>query len=718
MKKKQLLNLPKLEATDEMMDTAQADRPSKEKSKWSGRYVKEAYTYKLYLRCCVECGILKVALFLPDVMRTGGRQASYELYISKGEETFLTYDRVASKWRTVTLSNIYWPSYYYESDGVFLSQEDANKIGGYLGIDDGNYKGLLHYQQGIRVKELEKRHKKETDPWDEDLRQTPPWPKDWQQWLRKVAIPKQYLYYHYKKGGAKTGYCTYCERDVPIQNPRHNKEGRCPHCRHKVTYKAVGKAGIVQSGNFFAYLIQRCRDGVMVREFRVNQIIRKGEYHSPELHDQEMRRTIYDQGFNPRSYYWGLYKQRNDRWIRTNPCKAHYSGDLGKVYGKTLPHLANNQLLTTGLVEWVQSKETVDPEKYLAVYKEIPLIEKVLKAHLPRLTDELYNSGWQSSIREILTDSSSLTKSLGIDTRKLKRLRDMNGGLLHLRWLQYEKISGKDIPRDVFEWFIKEQVEPSDLKFISGKMSPLQIRNYLQRQMKELNVSCQRVIGLWADYLSMAKRLKMNTNDEIIYRVRKLRQRHDELAELCRRKASELRADEISEKFPGIHKIFSKLKDKYGYMGERYSVIAPSCVLDIIKEGEALHHCVDTSTRYWERMEQDESYILFCRKNEEPWRPYYTLEIEPDGTIRQKRTEYDRQGKDIDKIQQFLLEWQSVVAERITQEDKVLAEKSTVARQNNFAELSQKRAIIHTGDLAGQRLVDVLQADLMLNKAA
>ncbi len=97
MKKKQLLNLPKLEATDEMMDTAQADRPSKEKSKWSGCYVKETYTYKLYLRCCVECGILKVALFLPDVMRTGGRQASYELYISKGEETFLTYDRVASK---------------------------------------------------------------------------------------------------------------------------------------------------------------------------------------------------------------------------------------------------------------------------------------------------------------------------------------------------------------------------------------------------------------------------------------------------------------------------------------------------------------------------------------------------------------------------------------------------------------------------------------------
>lgn len=718
MKKKQLLNLPKLEATDEMMDAALADTPSKEKSKWKDCYRKETYTYKLYLRCCVESGILKVALFLPDVMRTGGRQATYELYISKGEETFLTYDRVASKWRTATLSNIHWPGYFYESDGIFVSREDADEIAGYLGEDKGSYKGLIHYQQGIRDKELEKRHKKETDPWDQDLQQTPPLPKDWQRWLRKVAIPKQYLYYHYKKGGAKTGYCTYCERDVPIQNPRHNKEGRCPHCQHKVTYKSVGKAGFVQSGNFLAYLIQRCRDGVMIREFSVNQVIRKGQYLSPELHHQEIRRTIYDQDFNPRAYYWGLYKQRNFRWMKTNPCNASYYGDEGKVYGKTLPFLAKNQLRMTGLVEWIQNHEIADPEKYLAVYKRIPLIEKVLKAHLPRLTDELYDSWWQSSTREILTDSSSLTKSLGIDTRKLKRLRDMNGGLLHLRWLQYEKISGKDIPRDVFEWFIKEQVEPSDLKFISGKMSPLQIRNYLQRQMKELNVSCQRVIGLWADYLSMAKRLKMNTNDEIIYRVRKLRQRHDELAELCRRKASELRADEISEKFPGIHKIFSKLKDKYGYMGERYSVIAPSCVLDIIKEGEALHHCVDTSTRYWERMEQDESYILFCRKNEEPWRPYYTLEIEPDGTIRQKRTEYDRQGKDIDKIQQFLLEWQSVVAERITQEDKVLAEKSTVARQNNFAELSQKRAIIHTGDLAGQRLVDVLQADLMLNKAA
>ena len=47
-----------------------------------------------------------------------------------------------------------------------------------LGTKEGGYDGLLQYQREIREAELVARHKKETDPWDEDLKQVPPLPKD------------------------------------------------------------------------------------------------------------------------------------------------------------------------------------------------------------------------------------------------------------------------------------------------------------------------------------------------------------------------------------------------------------------------------------------------------------------------------------------------------------------------------------------------------------
>ena len=108
--------------------------------------------------------------------------------------------------------------------------------------------------------------------------------------------------------------------------------------------------------------------------------------------------------------------------------------------------------------------------------------------------------------------------------------------------------------------------------------------------------------------------------------------------------------------------------------------------------------------------------MLFLRRITDLGVPYYTLEIEPDGTVRQKRTEYDRQKEDIRDAEKFLLEWQKVIAQRITAKEKGLAEKSRVLRNQEFMQMREDRVIINTGELKGQLLADVLMADLMENK--
>lgn len=128
---------------------------------------------------------------------------------------------------------------------VWVSNADSKMVASYLNsIDEKGYKAILSYQKKLREEARIRQYQKETNAWDADMALTPALPKDWDRWVSKVGIPQNYIFYEYRSGGARTGYCTYCEKDVPIKGkPLHNKTGRCPCCRHEITYKAIGKLG-------------------------------------------------------------------------------------------------------------------------------------------------------------------------------------------------------------------------------------------------------------------------------------------------------------------------------------------------------------------------------------------------------------------------------------------------------------------------------------------
>lgn len=111
-----------------------------------------------------------------------------------------------------------------------------------------------------------------------------------------------------------------------------------------------------------------------------------------------------------------------------------------------------------------------------------------------------------------------------------------------------------------------------------------------------------------------------------------------------------------------------------------------------MQEGAALHHCVGSSERYFERIMQKETYICFLRRAEAPDKPYYTIEFEPGGTIRQHRSEYDEEP-DIEKIRGFLRQWQKEIKKRLNEEDRRLAHISAQKRQQNIDELKEKNNI-------------------------
>lgn len=712
-----LLAMPMLTASPEMKQAAMADEPKKETTYYGHTYTTR--TYFAYMNCLVQDGILKAAFFLPDHLRLDGNNPVYEVFLDKENRQFLTYDHLEKKWRDAKLDRLEWHGRNYYAT-CWVSEEDAALVQDYFSGERGGALGILDFQRNVRDEQLERRHKRITDPWDQDLAQVPELPKDWAHWADKVAVRENFIFYHYKRGGAKTGYCTFCGKEVPISgHPYHNKEGRCTRCRHPVVFKALGRAGYFQTDKYYAYLIQRCRDGFVIREFWANRTYRKDRLPHSEPYWHEFRRSIYDHSGEVRSYYWGMYCQRETRWIAGSPCYYAYYGDQsGRVYGKTLPSLEKKELRQTGLAEWIRSHPITDPEKYLAVWKRLPQMEQIWKAGLQRLTKECFNNC--DSVRKLVLCPSEpgLIRALGLDASKFRRLRQLDGDTETLAWLQLEKKTGQRIPDEMLHWFQKERISAKDLLFIADRMSLVQIKNYLQRQKQYFDGSCRQALTTWQDYLAMAERLHYDTSDEIVYRVHKLRQRHDELVLQGEAGSLEEQAEKMAAKYPHVDAICMELQNKYAYTDEEYTVIAPQNIFEIIKEGRMLHHCVGNDgagERYYDRIERRVSFILFLRRTDEPNDPYYTLEIEPDGTVRQKRTLFDRQHEDIEQATEFLLKWQKVIAARLTGSDLKLAERSRELRKEEFIQMQKDRVIIHTGHLAGRLLAEVLLADLMEN---
>lgn len=707
MNKCELLKLAPPEITAEMKEFARKDilmmcRPGNSLT----------YQYGRYYRVKTEGKYLLVSIFLTDQLKKGNERPKYILFIEKDADSFLTYIPEIGTWSNAMLVNLDWPEYALGSE-TYISQEDLEMCRKYLDISD--ITGLREYQYQARERQLIKRYKKITDPWDEIMKSVPNVPKDWIKWVTKSGIREHYIFYEYQKGGAKEGYCTHCGRNVRIQSPKYNKKGTCSSCGYPIQYKSIGRFSSLFTEWHVVYLCQRTKNGgIVFRRFMAYACYRREKYRVPEISIREAKRTFYDHKLNNERYYYGEFKQRECRWIKDSYASAYdycYCGAKGMVYPRTFYDLNKHELKYTGLLHMVRKCGYMDPTKYLYRLSVIPVLEQVVKAGLYKLANEIYDE-WKSP--EFSNEQKGgLAKILGIDKQRLKRLRVLNGGTDILNWLQIEKQLNINLSDDLICWYIKNGQSPNNFHFLLDRMSFVQIKNYLVRQQKENQEEIGDIVNTWKDYLSMADRLHMDVYDEIVYRPTGLYKRHEEAVRSIEKLELSVTVAELLEKYPLTNQVISGLQEKYGFQDNTYTILAPKNIEDILKEGRDLHHCIDKKEEYFERINQKETYILFLRKTEQPDKPYYTLEIEPGGVIRQKRTEYNRQKKDIEKAKAFLKSWQLEIQKRLTKEDKQLADWSRRLRLDTYKQVRMKQVTIHGGLYEGQLLADVLEADLM-----
>lgn len=696
---------------------AQTDIGGTETKSWGEH--KYTYTYALYLRCQNLNGYLKIAVFTTKDMKRGIKKPRFEIFINPKADEYITREWVKGKeeWRTAMIENLNFDNsgcsylYYESKKPAWMNREGTETIKSVLNVKEGGFKGILEYQRKIRKEKLEDKYRREVAPWDEEMKLIPDVPKDFQTWLEKKGIDEHFIFYQYVENKKITeGYCSYCEKMVPIEKPRHNKKEKCRCCKNKITFKAMGKIRRLSTEGYTLKLIQPIKEGFAVRTFEAYKTYSNTTYEKPQYIYKEYKRILYREN-NVVKYTMDNYKQREYRWVRQGIIFNYHYGDYKcRTYTANMNRLAKNELKHSALPIMVKKDKKLDVDEYLYIEKHNPAIEKLVKINMFRLANELIEEKYNHKL--FCEDANDLAKMLKIDKNRLSRLKALKGGICHLLWMQEEKKQNTIWSDEMICFFADQKIDTEDLEFVSDKMTYQKIENYIKRQQEISNDSVRQVITTWKDYLNMANKAKMPIKTEMVYKPKNLIEKHAQVIEILQQEGFKEQAKKVRERFKDVDAVCAEL-EKYEYADEKYTILAPKGVEDIIREGTILQHCVHTCDFYWDRICQRETYLLFLRKTAAKEAPYYTLEVEPSGNIRQKRTTGDNQNKDFDDAIGFLKKWQKEIQKRLSEEDKELGKKSNELRNQEYAKLRKDGNKVWHGKLAGRLLADVLEEDFM-----
>ena len=326
MKKKELRRMKPLYATPRMMELVWQDVGIQKEIRYMyGNNVKYTeYEYNLYYRVVIENNILKVAVFTRKQMAAGEQMPQYEIYLSKEENTHLTYAVREGKWRTGKINTLDYDTgrlpYGTSAKKPWVSEADKKKINEYLETGNKEAKeAILTFQHEVEKDRLTKKYRSEMEKIDAVMDVVPELPKDFDKWiLDQGFINERYLIYQYGDKN-NSAICTHCGKTVYLkERPKHNQTTVCPACKSQAWMKAWKKQKYLSDKKKIG-IIQNLTDGsgYILRLFDC-KLERKQEngYRLDFAGRWELRRFKLDNHFVPIEYFeWGEYKNTGvKRW--------------------------------------------------------------------------------------------------------------------------------------------------------------------------------------------------------------------------------------------------------------------------------------------------------------------------------------------------------------------------------------------------------------------
>lgn len=624
--------------------------------------------------------------------------------ISTGTKEYATLKE--KKWRMTQITDaLGLDAYWYGSEGrkrLRLSKEGRKMVLSVLGITTSSeniIENIRYLEQEYTRDRYMTKEKRRIARVDALMATVPEIPEDLMEYIdQKLTGGKNWCL----KKNKGTWFCSACGEGITKaklqkidQKLKDRDEIACPNCGTRIEYRARKK--IIDISAYVALVQPIDEEKAVVRHFKCGVYTRgKKRIYA----DEGVRILIYKGKPLLRAYCDIFYHQGyQNRFDRHNPANKRtgtgylYDGGIEEAFAGT-----HYEPMARLFVQLAAAGQKADYNNLMIIAgneKDRTLFEMLYKNRFYRLFEQQSEniSHWSWEYFGLLkTGGNTIEEVFDIsDKQMINRIRDRDGDSIEVEWMRWSLRHKTKIPDKVLNWAKGNHMLPDKMAWLLVRMTPEQAVNYIERQRKESykGSSPGKVIEQYNDYMDMCKKLKKDINDPMIYKARELKRRHDECVKEIERREADIKASEYSERYPEAEGVLREIKEKFSYSGEEYFIRVPERIIDIVLEGRFLHHCAGSTDRYFDRIKDHETYICFLRKTAEPDTPFYTIEVEPGGTIRQHRGMFDEEPE-IEKIKPFLKEWQKEIRKRMKEEDHERAKRSEELRELNIRELREK----------------------------
>lgn len=457
--------------------------------------------------------------------------------------------------------------------------------------------------------------------------------------LEIASFFPQYILYHREKK-CVDGYCTGCKQYLELEKyckpAKHGLQWNCPSCGAKITFLAGGRVPAATHRVSRNFLLLRAIDGdLYMRSVKVYQYFTRNSFNEWNGISE------YDTEYEPYGYsnywcgedgaaQWNHYAGAS--WLKLKTCNEPY---FAEAFGGTrdyrvigLEQIGESRLKYCGYEKFIElcgdTASDCPLVKFLCMSAKYPALEKLMKSGFEYIVkDKLLGRSVRLNYR-----GDTPQKILRLNTAELRALNEASASEYndYLYFRKNIRASGSFAKRfELFEHFrtiLPDIVEVAEQTGLSHE----KVMNYIKRQTGGKNEKTYLFMRDWKDHLRQCVELGYDVTDEAICKPADFYKMHERISMEVEARKDKMMWDNFTKNY--------EQRRELEFFGEEFIVIQPSYIDEIIKEGEALRHCVGG---YAERHAQGKLTIMFLRKKSEPDKPYYTVEVSNDYKIVQCR---------------------------------------------------------------------------------
>ena len=367
------------------------------------------------------------------------------------------------------------------------------------------------------------------------------------------------------------------------EEPREGKSGKCPMCGAVGTYKCQGKIKGEYSKKIHLFLGQRYKeDGAVLRYVEIEKAWTLGFIEGndgPEMYNAaeelsgvEVARAYFEPGKKVQIDYHKHDLYRNeDFWDDCNLYGlANIDIKAATIMPETYEELKNTIFRYSGLKEYDEQAQEVNPIRYLQNYQKTPQIEILAKLGLSEIV-----KGINEGRTGIIVDASAkrLDALLGIRRERTKKLIEEKGDARLLRVLQIEKSLDQHWTEEQVNHLRETGLDIAHIAFVLNYMTIQKLLNRIEKYAGcAYETNCGRAVAnirntaiIYIDYLMMRERRGYDLHNTVYQQPRDLSAAHRQMVTETNREEVKKRLEETEERYENIKKRYRSLRKEYCY---------------------------------------------------------------------------------------------------------------------------------------------------------